>query len=92
MSILQFVTVHRFRVQRSGLRTKQGIKDPKSFKNYPQRPLRLCGELFSISEFKLFGAKCLQVVPAKFIFADKCLGRNDVGHHFLIQGVYDGTQ
>ena len=51
----------------------------------------LCGELFSISKFKLFCSKSFQVFPAKFIFAGKRFGGNDVGHHFLIQGVYDGT-
>ncbi len=29
-SLQQIVCVHRFRVQRSGLRTKKGIEDPKS--------------------------------------------------------------
>ena len=46
---------------------------------------------FSISKFKLFGSKCFQVFPAKIIFAGKRLGGNDVGHHFLIQRVYDGS-
>jgi hypothetical protein len=60
----------------------------------PQTPadvLILSDNPLTISKFKFFGSKCLQVVRAKFIFADKCLGRNDVGHHFLIQRVYDGT-
>jgi len=60
-------------------------------KKCPQRPLRLFGKLFSISKFKFFGSKSFQVFPAKFIFAGKRFGGNDVGHHFLVQGVYDGT-
>ena len=39
--------------------------------------------------FKNTRSECFQVVHAEVVFADQGLGRDDIGHHILVQRVYD---